>query len=158
MGKLRLEPKTKPPVSDAQYDYYAGVLRDAQDAYVGNNVFYDLDEGESPRKVRKAMLYVGEKEGLDVRVRSARGAKSLVLKFESVKAAPAGGTRASASDARKRILNVLSASPVPLQKSVVVGRAGISTATWNLRIKELMEDGTVQKVGLGRQTAYSLKS
>lgn len=158
MGKLRLEPKTKPPVSEKQYEYYAGVLRDAQDAYVGNNVFYDLDEGESPRKVRKAMLYVGEKEGLDVKVRSARGAKSLVLKFESIKAAPVAGGRTTASDARKRIINVLSASQVPLQKSVVVDRAGISTATWNLRIKELMEDGTVRKVGLGRQTAYTLKA
>lgn len=156
MGKLRLEPKLKPPVSDEQYAYYRGILGDAQAAYGGNNVYYDLDPGESPLKVRKSLLYVAEKEGMPIRVRSARGARSLVLKFESGKSSGAPSGRLSAGDARKKIIAVLTSAQGPLQKAEILDRTGISPATWNLRINELLEEGVVQRNGVGRQTAYSL--
>ena len=55
MGKLRIEPKVKPPVTKEEYDYYKKLLAEARSASDSSNVYYDLDEGEQPRKVRRAL-------------------------------------------------------------------------------------------------------
>ncbi|GAB4110611.1 MAG: hypothetical protein Kow001_11560 [Acidobacteriota bacterium] len=154
MGKLRLEPKLKPPVNEEQYIYYRGILQEAVSAASGNNVYYDLDPGENPRKVRRAILYVAEKEGISVKARSARGARSLVLKFDGGRPQPAGA-RMSAAEARKRILAVLAKADGPMKKADILNKTGISPATWNLRINELLTDGSVKRVGVGRQTSYT---
>ncbi len=155
MGKLRLEPKVKPPVTEEQYTYYRGVLEEAASAAPGNNVFYDLDPGENPRKVRRALLYVAEREGISLKARSARGARSLVLKFDGGRPQATGG-RMSAAEARRRIVSALSAAEKPMKKSDILDKTGISPATWNLRINELLSDGSVKRIGVGRQTAYTL--
>jgi hypothetical protein len=154
MGKLRLEPKLKPPVNEEQYMYYRGILQEAVSAASGNNVYYDLDPGENPRKVRRAIQYVAEKEGIAVKARSARGARSLVLKFDGGRPQPAAG-RMSATEARKRILAALAKAEGPMKKADILNKTGISPATWNLRINELLTEGSVKRVGVGRQTSYT---
>jgi hypothetical protein len=60
----------------------------------------------------------------------------------------------TADESRKRILDVLKSSSNPLQKADIVKAAGISTSTWNLRIKELISSKKVKRLGTGRETRY----
>lgn len=154
MGKLRIEPRVKPPVSKEEYDYYRDILQEAKEAAPGNNVFYDLDKKEPPAKARKALTYVADQEGIDLKVRARRGSNTLSLKFGQTAARSSG--RMSAAEARKRIVSALSASKSALQKSEIIEKTGVSPATWNLRINELLSEGKVKRQGVGRQTSYSL--
>jgi hypothetical protein len=156
MGKLRFEPKVKPPVDREEYQTYKDILLKALPAAGDNNVYYDLEKGEKLIKVRKALQYIAEREGIDLSVRAKRGENTLSLKFGAP--AKSGTGRISAKDSRNRIVSVLSGAKTPMQKSDIIAAAGVSPSTWNLRIKELLDDRTVKRHGTGRQTAYSLAS
>jgi hypothetical protein len=156
MGKLRFEPKVKPPVEREDYQTYRDILLKALPAAGENHVYYDLEKGEKLVKVRKALQYVAQKEGLDLSIRAKRGEDTLALKFEGPTKSVGG--RISAKDSRNRIVSVLSGSKNPMRKSDIIAAAGVSPSTWNLRIKELLDDRTVKRHGTGRQTAYSLGS
>lgn len=154
MGKLRFEPKVKPLVSNEEYQLYKDSLLKAQSASNQNHVFWDLDSSENPTKTRKKFLYVAEKEGLDLNVRADRENHCLKLSFSRTAKAT---NRMSAEDSRKRILEALNSVNHPLKKGEIVDKAGISTSTWNLRIKELIEDKLVKRQGSGRETQYLTK-
>ena len=156
MGKLRKEPKVKPLLSDDAYRDVLNILKDAMGAAKDNYIYYDLEPSEKPSKVRKAFLYVAEKENLPVAIRRERGSNSLCLSFKDpAKALPA---RMSAEESRQRILKALSTANGPLQKSEIINTTGISPSTWNIRIKELMDKGRVVRTGDRRDTKYSLAS
>ncbi|MFZ0426977.1 MAG: hypothetical protein WAO20_02585 [Acidobacteriota bacterium] len=163
MGKLRIEPKVKPPVSKEEYQYYKGVLNEAMGAADSNFVFYDLEKNEDPRKVRKAFQYVAAQEGTDVIIRANRDRNSLALKFRQAKASrsvegsAASSGRISAEESRNRIVSALASAKGPLKKSAIIGATSVSPSSWNLRIKELLDEGTVRRHGSGRETTYSLK-
>ena len=154
MGRLRKEPKRKPFLSEDEYREYYGVLTDAKNAATDNHVYFDLEESENANKVRKAFLHVAEKEAIPVVIRRERGSQSLSFAFkESGKTTP---SRMSAQECQNRILNALSSSEQPLQKSEIINSTGISPSTWNIRIKELMDNGKVMRKGDRRDTKYSL--
>ena len=161
MGKLRIEPKVKPPVTKEEYDYYKKLLAEARSASDSSNVYYDLDEGEQPRKVRRALQYVAEGEGIALSIRSNRKERNLSLRFpdqsRAVPSRSASGGRIPATESRERILDALRSSKKPLKKSEIVSASGVSPSSWNLRIKELLEEKLVQRHGSGRETTYTLK-
>lgn len=152
MGQLRTVPKKKPLLTDDQYDHYLGVLREARTFAKDHELFFDLEEGESPNKVKKAMKYVAESEDMDVTIRHIRGENTLKLRFKSSKSTP----RISAEAARERILNALKESDRPLSKNDVLEKTGISPSTWNLRIRELVDEGGVIRTGERRDAVYQL--
>lgn len=163
MGKLRIEPKVKPPVTKEEYEYYKGVLNEALGAADTNHVFYDLEKNDDPRKVRKALKYVAQEEGTDLIIRANRDKNSLALKFRqsrrprAAEGAAASSGRISAEESRSRIVSALGSTKEPLKKSVIISATGVSPSSWNLRIKELLDEGTVRRHGSGRETTYSLK-
>lgn len=161
MGKLRIEPKIKPPVTKEEYEYYKKVLAEARSASDANNVFYDLDEGESPRKVRRGLQFVAEAEGLGVSIRSNRKDSNLSLRFPNESRSPGSrapqGGRIPASESRERILGALRSSKMALKKAEIVSESGVSPSSWNLRIKELLDEKLVQRHGSGRETTYTVK-
>lgn len=156
MGKLRKEPKTKPFLNDAEYEHYSGILNEAKNAAVDNHVYYDLESGEKPSRVRKAFMFVAEKENVAVNIRRERNSGSLVFNFSG--SSKNTTSRMSAEESRKRIINALSNAKKPLQKAEVISTTGISPSTWNIRIKELIADGKVRRTGDRRDTKYSLAS
>jgi len=155
MGKLRKEPKTKPFLNESEYQHYSAILNEAKNAATDNHVYYDLEKDEKPSKVRKAFLFVAEKESVPVTIRRERNSGSLVFNFSgSAKTT----TRMSAEESRRRIIQALSTAKKPLQKAEVISSTGISPSTWNIRIKELIRDGKVRRTGDRRDTKYSLAS
>ncbi len=156
MGKLRKEPKAKPFLSEKEYHEYRDILKEARTAASENHVYWDLDRSENANRIRKAFLYIAEKESIPVKIRRVRGRQSLVFSFKETE--KSGSTRMSAVESRKRIVNALAASGKPLQKSEIIHVAGISPSTWNIRIKELMGEGKVIRQGDRRDTKYSLAS
>lgn len=163
MGKLRIEPKVKPPVGKDEYQYYKGVLNEALSAADSNYVFFDLEKNDDPRQVRKAFQYVAQQEGTDLIIRANRDKKSLALKFRQarkgrvVDSSGASTGRISAEESRSRIVAALKSAKEPMKKSAIIGATGVSPSSWNLRIKELLDEGTVRRHGSGRETTYSLK-
>jgi hypothetical protein len=129
------------------------VIREASRAADTHNIFWDLDPDENPQKVRKAFLYVAGEEGINLKVRSKRDSQTLKLVFSKQ---PKSGSRMSAKECRERIVSVIGAAQTPLQKAEIISKASISPSTWNVRIKELLSDGTVSKAGKGRRTRYSV--
>ena len=156
MGKLRKEPKVKPFLSEKEYENYLDLLQEAQVAANDNHIYYDLEDGESGNRVRKALLYVAEKEGIEVAVARKRGEETLRLDFRSGDKA-GGGSRISAEESRRRILQVLGEASEPLAKSDIISKAKISSSTWNIRVKELLAQGSVVRDGDRRDTRYTLK-
>ncbi len=157
MGRLRMEPREK-QMSHEEYHKTWAILQEARAAASDARVYYDLEEDESARGVRKSFQYVAEKEGLGLRIRRQRGSDALELIFDAdaaseTKEAP---KRLSAEEGRSRILAVLKQAGEPMRRADVVSRAGISTGTWSLRIKELLEEGKVVKHGSMRDSSYSL--
>ena len=153
MGKLRFIPKKKAALSKEKYEEYASILNEARGASEENEVYWDLSANEKGSQVRKDFNYVAQKEGIPVVIRQLRKAKSLAFKFTG------GGkdrTRISAEESKRRILTSLVAANKPLRKSEIVKFAGISPSTWNLRIKELLEDGSVKREGDRRDSTYSI--
>jgi len=153
MGKLRFEVKVKPLLSESEYEYHRGVLAEAQKAAAKNHVYWDLEANEKPRAVRKAFLYVAEKEGVSLRIRGKRDSNSLQLTFGG-KQTVSG--RLSAGESRNLIVEAISTAGSPVQKSQIIAATGISHSSWNLRIRELLQEGSVVKTGQRRDTRYSL--
>ena len=156
MGKLRIEPKVKPLLKEEEYEFYKSALQEARRKAPGNRVFWDMDPGENAGKVKKAFLYVAEKEGIDLSVRARRKDNSLILGFNGGRPSRKRGKRISAEECTRRIIRVLEKSDHPLNKSQIVSAAGISSSTWNIRVKEMLENGVIAKLGKGRQTTYYL--
>jgi hypothetical protein len=155
MGKLRIEPKVKPLLDEKEYKYYREVLKKAEKASSDNNVYWDLEPDEKAVWARKALLYVAGKEGLNLKIRAKRGSNSLTLNFAHPRSASGG--RVPAAECKQRIVDALKAAAESLQKSDIISRSGISASTWNLRIRELLQDGTVVRKGKGRLSRYSLR-
>lgn len=156
MGTLRKEPKAKPFLDENEYQHYSEILNEAKNAAVDNHVYYDLEDTEKPSRVRKAFLFVAEKENIAVTIRRERNTGSLVFNFSGSPKNPT--SRMSAEESRRRIINALSNADKPLQKAEVISTTGISPSTWNIRIKELIKDGQVKRTGDRRDTKYSLAS
>ena len=153
MGKLRLESKHKPLVDGQRYKNLAAVLKEAQSAAKDNQVYWDLDKGEKPRKVRDEFLFVAAEEGISVNIRQIRKSNSLIFKFEgNIK----DKNRMSAEESRNRIIASLEKANRPLRKAEIVELSGISPSTWNLRIKELLRQGKVKREGERRESVYAL--
>jgi len=153
MGKLRVEPIHKPPVTKDQYDELLGILHKAQAASEDHSVFYDLGPDEDGPKMRKRFIYVAEQESIPVVIRQKRKERCLSFKFGGEKRER---SRMSAEEAKKRILTALVASDKPLRKSEIVKHSGISPSTWNLRISELLKEGSVKREGDRRDSVYSV--
>ncbi len=151
MGTLRLEPKTK-PMDPELYSELRAILLEAERASTDSRTYWDLDEEEIPKQVRRDFLHVAEREHISLTVR--RSGSSLELRF----AAPqeTGPRRISAAEARQRILDALTANGGPLKKSEILDRTGVPGSTWNLRIKELIGDGSVTAQGERRGRQYSV--
>ncbi len=153
MGRLRLEPIKKKAMNEARYEELLDVLRKAQNVASDHQVFYDLGSDEKSAKVRKEFLHVAQQEGVDVRIRQVRKTHSLSFLFGGAKKER---TRMSAEEAKKRILTALVAAEKPLRKSEIVNNSGVSASTWNLRISELLSDGSVKREGDRRDSVYVL--
>ena len=153
MGKLRFVPKKKAAVSEEKYKEYAEILNEARKASEEHEVFWDLALDERGSQVRKDFIYVAKREGIPVVVRQLRKTKSLAFKF---KVDGKERTRISAEESKRRILTSLVTANKPLRKSEIVKFAGISPSTWNLRIKELLEEGSVKREGDRRDSTYSI--
>ena len=156
MGQLRIEPKIKPLLNEEEYSFYKGILQEAKQKAKENKVFWDLDPGEDIKKVKKAFLYVADKEGINLTVRAKRGSESLTLKLGGSAATRKSGKRISSEECVRRIIDVLKKSDEPLNKSQIVNAACISGSTWNVRVKEMLSRGEIMKKGSGRQTTYYL--
>ncbi len=155
--KLHFEPKVKPPVSDNEYAALKDLIRKAQDKSKENNVYLELEKGENSTTTRKQLNYVAEKEGIALKIRVKRGSNFVQLIFTKVGDDPFPlGKRVSAKEACELIVKALASSKAPLPKSQILSAVGISQGTWNIRIRELLADKKVTKVGTGRDTKYEL--
>ena len=155
MGKLRIEPKFKPPVDVDEYKEIFQVLREALKSADDQAVYWDLDEDEDAAQVKKQFQYVAEKEGIPVTIRRLKNQRTFSLVFAQSQPEQEG-ERISAEDARKRILTALVTAGKPIGKSDILKHTSISRGTWNLRIRELVEEGIVKKQGNRGDTVYSL--
>lgn len=153
MGKLRTEPKVK-TLDPERYKELAELLQEAQDNSHDNNVFYDLEDNETSAQVKKDLSHVAEKEGIGLKIRHPRKSRSLQLLFNET--AAKAKQRLSADDAKELILGVLSRATEPLKKSQILAETGVSTSSWNMRIRELIEDNRVSRQGNRRDTVYTL--
>ncbi len=153
MGKLRLEQK-KDTMSAEQFSTLLGILREARAASNDALVFWDLDDDEDPKQVRRDFLHVAEKERIAMKIRRPRGASSLEFRFEEARV----GTprRLSAEESRERILRTLEASGTPMRKADIIQHSDVSPLTWNVRIKELLADKKVVRQGQQRGASYAL--
>jgi DNA-binding Lrp family transcriptional regulator len=61
-------------------------------------------------------------------------------------------------DTGDRILAALSEGDKPMSRADIVSRTGISPSAWNRRIKELVDEGKVVKLGWRRDSTYRLPS
>ncbi len=161
MGKLRIEPKSKPPVTRDEYGAYRKLLTEARSASDGNNVFYDLDKREKPWKVRAAILYVASLEGIDVRVRVHRKQNHLSLEFSGSRGNSGmprpSRARISPAQARDRIVRALQGRGAPRSKAEILAESKVSPTVWNLRVNELLDSGKIRRHGGGPNTSYSLR-
>ena len=156
MGKLRIEPKIKPLLNEDEFEFYKSVLHEARRKSKGNIVFWDLDPGEDARKVKKAFYLVAEKEGVNLSVRAKRAGNTLTLNFKGAQVSKKSRKRISAEECFRRITDALRNSDTPLNKSQIIATAGISSSTWNIRVKEMLTNGKIARKGSGRQTTYYL--
>jgi len=156
MGKLRIEPKIKPILDEAEFGFYKTILHEAKRKAQKNIVFWDMDPGEDIKQTKKAFAWVAEKEGINLTVRAKRGSHTLTLSFKDTPGQKKQGKRISAEECIHRITGALRNSDSPLNKSQIVSAAGISSSTWNVRVKEMLAKGKISKKGSGRQTTYYL--
>lgn len=156
MGKLRIEPKTKPPVTDEEYARYKSLLQEARKAAADHFVFYDLEPGENVNQVRKALTHVAERERIRLNLRRVPRAKSLRLAFSAEGRAPSGRKRLSAAQAQDLILEALRKAGRPMARAEILAATGISPASWTLRVRELLSEGKIVRQGEGRDRTYTL--
>ncbi len=154
MGNLRIEPKKRPPISSVEYRSYQTILKNAMGKASGNHIYFDMEAHENPNRLRKVFLHIAENEGIPVTIRRARGSHSLMFLFKQPEKRTS--SRMSAEECRTRIMGALSRANKSLQKSEIINLTGISASTWNVRIKELMVEGKVERHGDRRDTRYSL--
>ena len=156
MGKLRIEPKIKPILNEDEFKLYKTILHEARRKALENIVFWDMDPGEDVKHTKKAFAWVAEKEGINLTVRARRGSHTLTLSFKDTQGQKKQGKRISAEECVRRITGALRNSDIPLNKSQIVSAAGISSSTWNVRVKEMLAKREIAKKGSGRQTTYYL--
>ena len=153
MGSLRTVPKHKSFLTQEEYNQLVTVLKEAQKVSSDHHVYWDMEKNEKPSNVKKAFNYVARKEGLDVVIRQVRGSRSLAFQFKKNRAS--NPARMSASESRSRILKCLNGAGRPLKKNQIIKETGVSASTWNIRIKELLNEGLVQRQGDRRDTTYT---
>ena len=155
MGRLRLEPKSDINMTQERYQQIVNLLQEAYHASPDHQIYWDLDQEEKAAVVRKEFLHVAQKENIPLEVRSMRKARCLSLNF---KQSPIKETksRLSADEAKKRILTALVSAGKPLQKAEILKITGLSSSTWNLRIKDLLDEGSVARIGHRRESVYTL--
>ena len=153
MGKLRTEPKVKSFLSQKEFDELLSVLKEAQKLSDENHVFWDLSPNEKSVTAKKGFAFVARKAGIDVTIRQVRGSHTIAFYFKKNK--QGGSTRMSAAESRARILQCLKKGKKPLKKNQIIKETGISSSTWNIRIKELIKDGIVKRHGNRRDTTYT---
>lgn len=151
MGKLRTVPKIKTLGAD-RYREFMGILREAHRCAEDSHVFWDLDEDEDGVKAKKDFLYVAQKEDIPLKIRQPRKSRSFQFMFSEPEIKP----RLSADDAKERILDVLKSSSRPMKKGEILSATGISTSSWNMRIRELTDENRVCRKGNRRDTVYLL--
>ena len=149
MGNLRVVPKTKAMDPD-EYKTLHAILHEAKQMAHEHKVFYDLDENEDRVKARRDLLYVAEKENMNVIVRRIRDSNALEIIFNVGRR----GNRISAEQYRSRVLDVLKKTERPLKKREILSQAGLAVASWNIRIKELLAEGAVIREGKKGEAAY----
>lgn len=156
MGTLRLEPKAT--LMDAKrYAHLASTLREGRIVSQQNQVFYDLSNHETKPQTKKDLLEVAEKEGIQLQVRGLKGSQSLALLFDQAPT-PKPSPRLDPETYHQKVIEVLARSDRPLQKREILAETGMSASSWNLRIKELLRSGRVQRQGLRREAVYFLTS
>lgn len=156
MGKLRIEPKVKPPITDEEYAYYKSLLQEGRRAAADHFVYYDLEPGENAAKVRKALRYVAAEEGIPLQIRRVRGSNVLNLQFPESGGKGAARRRLSAAEAHGLILETLRKADRPMARGEILAATGISPASWTVRLQELLEKGLIRRHGKGRESTYSL--
>jgi hypothetical protein len=157
MGKLRIEPKVK-SMDPSTYREYAALLSDARAMAIDSHLFYDLEDGEDKAKTKRDMMYVAEKEGIGLQVRSSRGQSTLQLVFggEPVSGQAPKRRRTSANEAQTLILEALATQAKPMKRREILRETGISLPSWNIQIRSLLEQNRVSKTGVKSDTVYFL--
>ena len=150
MGKLRMEPKVK-VFDSALYEQIKQILLEARDAAQDSDIFWDLEESEDAAATKRNFQYVASQEGIELNVRRQRGKNSLTLKFSDSERRG----RIPASEARERIVSLLQRHNGPMKKGEILANTRLSQATWNLRIRELIDSGQVKRTGNRRDTVYT---
>ncbi len=154
MGNLRIVPKHQNTISTEDFQQYRSALKEARGAAMGNSVVWDVETGKNLTEVRDSLLQVAEAEGINVAIRKARGSHGLAFSFrKKLRIVP---RRISAGESRRRILSALAEAEMPLKKAEILRATGISTSTWNVRIKELLRQGKVVRSGERRDSVYIL--
>lgn len=154
MGSLRIVPKHQNTISHEDFQQYRSALKEARGSAMGNAVVWVVEKGKNLNEVRERLLQVAEAEGINVAIRKTRGSHSLAFSFKKkLRIVP---RRISAGESRKRILSALAEAKVPLKKAEILRATGLSTSTWNVRIKELLRQGTVVRSGERRESVYVL--
>ena len=156
MGVLRFEPKYPDFLSKARFHEYLGHLETAKKASKDHRVYWDLEENENLRDVIKSFVIVARVAGIGVSIRRVRGLRSLIFTFAGPGEAQPAGSRMSANESRRRILDCLAQAGEPLKKNQILKQTGISPSTWNLRIKEMIREGKVARTGVRRESTYTL--
>ncbi len=155
MGSLRIVPKHQNTISHEEFQQYRSALKEARGAAMSNPVVWDVEKGKNLHEVREELLQVAEAEGINVAIRKVRGIHGLAFSFKKkLRIVP---RRISASESRRRILTVLADAKGPLKKAEILRKTGISTSTWNVRIKELLSQGKVSRSGERRDSVYILR-
>lgn len=154
MGSLRVVPKDSHNVSSEEFQHYRVALKEARGAAMGGPVHWDVRKEENIHHVRKALMQVAEAEGIVVAIRKTRGSHGLLCSFKrKLRIVP---RRISAKESRERILHALATAAQPMRKSDIIRLTGISVSTWNLRIRELLSSGKVERTGDRRESRYVL--
>lgn len=156
MGKLRIEPKLK-TMDPSTYREYVALLSDARAMAIDSHLFYDLGENEDKATTKRDMMYVAEKEGIGLKVRSNRGSSTLQLIFSGAPNAPTQKRRrTSAKEAQSLIVEALGSHPGPMKRRDILRETGISLPSWNIQIRALLDQKRVSKTGVKSDTVYSL--
>lgn len=150
MGSIRLEPKEDTRDKE-MYRKLKTAIVDAWAAIDDHRVFWDLDEDENANRIKRAFLDVAREENIPLQVRRLRGERTLELSFEA-----GSGKPRRTGDTRSRILEVLAEATEPMTRKDIVAQANISPSAWNKQIKDLVDDGSVVKLGHRRDSSYRL--
>ncbi len=141
-------------MSAERYKDLLEVLTEAINLSARNRIYYDLCDDEDSIEAKKEFQYIAKMEGLPVYIRKIRGIHAFEFIYKA-KDDPCN-LRLSPEVYRNRILAVLKDAGKPLQKSEIIELGRLKEATWNLRIKELVESGYVRREGERRHATYMI--